>query len=66
MGLDDIWGEICRFFIDVSAYLDAGQKAAKYERTAEKLERKIKSCQEKLDDICVFIQASPGNPNNTR
>jgi hypothetical protein len=51
MGLDDIWGEICRFFIDVSAYLDAGQKAAKYERTAEKLERKIKSCQEKLDDL---------------
>ena len=35
MGLDDIWGEICRFFIDVSEYLDAGQNVSKYEKAAE-------------------------------
>lgn len=51
MGLDDIWGEICRFFIDVSEYLDAGQNVSKYEKAAEKLEKKIKSCQEKIDSL---------------
>lgn len=53
MGLDDIWGEICRFFIDVSEYLDAGQNVSKYEKAAEKLERKIKSCQEKIDNLNI-------------
>ena len=51
MGLDDIWGEICRFFIDVSEYIDAGQNVSKYEKAAEKLEKKIKSCQEKIDSL---------------
>lgn len=51
MGLNDIWGEICRFFVDVSEYLDAGQNVSKYEKAAEKLENKIKSCQEKIDNL---------------
>lgn len=47
-----IYGErFAAFFIDVSEYLEAGQKVSEYERVAKNLEKKIKSCQEKIDDL---------------
>ncbi len=50
MAINDILGEARRFFVDVSQYFAAGQQVSKYEKVVEKLEKKIKSCQEKLDD----------------